>query len=115
MFGYKESGKKGKIMNDEFSQQGVAGEVVTISAVSDKSKLVAALLCFFLGWLGMHRIYLGHVGTGIVLILLNVLGFLTLGIIVGFFLLCVAVLWEIIDFIRILLGSLKDKEGRTLK
>lgn len=30
-----------------------------------KSKSVAYLLWFFLGWLGVHRFYLGKVGTGI--------------------------------------------------
>lgn len=102
-------------MNDEFSQSGFAGEVVTTSAVSDKSKIVAALLCFFLGWLGMHRIYLGHVGTGVFLIALNVIGFLTTAFLIGFLFITVAALWIFIDFFRILFGGLKDKDGRTLK
>lgn len=64
-----------------------------------KSKLVAALLCFFLGWLGIHRFYVGKNGTG-------VLWLLTAGIL-G---------WgALIDFILILIGSFRDKAGYPLK
>jgi TM2 domain-containing membrane protein YozV len=58
----------------------------------------AALLCFFLGGLGAHRFYVGKVGTALLMIL-------TLGG-VG--------IWVLIDFIMILTGSFKDKEGRDL-
>ena len=34
-------------------------------AISAKSRLAATLLCFFLGVLGVHRFYVGKVGTGI--------------------------------------------------
>lgn len=59
----------------------------------------ALLLCFFLGWLGAHRFYVGKIGTGILIIV-------TFG---GFF-----GLWPLIDFIMLLIGSFRDKEGRKL-
>lgn len=65
---------------------------------SEKSYVAAILLCFFLGGLGIHRFYLGRIGTGILMIL-------TLG---GFG------IWTIIDFVRIVIGSLRDAEGRPL-
>lgn len=68
-------------------------------AVSDRSKGTAALLCFFLGNLGVHRFYTGKVGTGVVMLL-------TLG--------CVGI-WTLIDFIVILCGNFKDKYGLPLK
>lgn len=66
--------------------------------VSDKSWLTATLLSFFLGGLGIDRFYLGYQGLGI-------LKLVTLGG-VG--------VWAIIDFIRIVTGSLGDSEGRPL-
>jgi len=67
--------------------------------VSEKSRLAAALLAFFLGGLGIHRFYVGKIGTGIAIIL-------TLG---GFF-----GIWPLIDFIMILIGSFRDKAGKVL-
>lgn len=63
--------------------------------ISPKSRLVAALLCWFLGIFGAHRFYVGKVGTGIAQLL-------TLGIF-G--------IWTLIDFVVILIGSFKDSEG----
>ena len=66
--------------------------------ISPKSRLAAALLAWFLGVIGIHRFYVGKVGTGILMILtLGGLG-----------------IWVLIDFIVILVGSFKDKEGRLL-
>lgn len=65
---------------------------------SPKSRLVALVLCFFLGGLGAHRFYVGKIGTAILMICtLGGLGF-----------------WVIIDLIIILVGSFTDKGGKTL-
>ena len=42
---------------------------VNMPESSEKKRLVAFLLCFFLGALGVHRFYVGKVGTGVVQIL----------------------------------------------
>jgi len=65
---------------------------------SDKQKVVAALLCFFVGCFGIHRFYVGKIGTGI----LQLVTFGGLGI------------WALIDFILILLDKFTDKQGLVL-
>ena len=64
-------------------------------AADGKSQIVATILSFFLGFLGVHRFYLGYTGIGIAQLL-------TLG---GFG------IWALIDFVRILIGDLKPKDG----
>ena len=60
-----------------------------------KNKIVAALLAFFLGAFGVHRFYVGRVGSGIVMLLLTctLVGAIASGI------------WALVDFVRFLLMS----------
>lgn len=68
-------------------------------AVSDKGFVPTILLCFFLGTLGIHRFYVGKVGTGILMLLtLGGLG-----------------IWTLVDFIIIVTGGFKDSAGRYIK
>ena len=65
---------------------------------SPKNNVTAFLLCFFLGFLGVHRFYVGKIGTGILqIVTLGGLG-----------------IWSFIDLILIICSKFKDKEGRTL-
>lgn len=68
-------------------------------SISPKSRLAALLLCFFLGWLGAHRFYVGKIGTGILMPL-------TLGGFCG--------IWVVVDLIFIVCGIFRDKQGRCL-
>lgn len=65
---------------------------------SNKSRLAAALLCFFFGTIGVHRFYVGKVGSGIAQIF-------TVG---GFG------VWTLIDLIFILSGQFTDKSGAKI-
>lgn len=66
--------------------------------MSEKKILPAFLLCFFFGVLGIHRFYVGKVGTGIAQIFtLGGLG-----------------IWALIDMIMIIVGSFTDKDGAKL-
>ena len=42
----------------------------------DKNKIVAALIAFFLGWLGIHKFYLGKTNAGIIMLLCGTIGWL---------------------------------------
>ena len=66
---------------------------------SEKAFVTTVLLCLFLGLLGVHRFYVGKVGTGI----LQLLTFGGLGI------------WALIDFVMIVCGSFKDGQGLAIK
>jgi TM2 domain-containing membrane protein YozV len=64
--------------------------------VSPKSRLVATLLSFFLGGLGVDRFYLGNIGMGVAKLLV---GWLTFGI------------WPLVDFIIVVAGAAHDGDG----
>lgn len=46
----------------------------------DKNKLVAALLAFFLGGLGIHKFYLGYNTAGIIMLCVFIFGFILFAI-----------------------------------
>ena len=66
---------------------------------SPKSRAAALLLCFFLGVFGVHRFYVGKIGTGI-------LYFLTVG--------CFGIGW-LIDMVTIACGVFRDSQGNYVK
>jgi LSD1 subclass zinc finger protein len=75
------------------SSAGASGEL------SDKSKMVAGLLCLFLGAYGVGRFYLGYTGLGVAQ-------------------LCTCGgcgIWSIIDAITCFTGKMRDAKGRPLR
>ncbi len=73
--------------------------LVPNSPLNGGSQVVALALCFFIGIFGIHRMYLGYIGIG----LLQLITFGGLGI------------WWFIDLIRIIIGDLKPKSGRYIR
>ncbi|HZK05524.1 MAG TPA: NINE protein [Actinomycetaceae bacterium] len=65
---------------------------------SPKNRLVALLLCFFLGVLGIHRFYVGKIGTGILWLLTG--GLFFFGV--------------LIDFLVIAFGGFTDGQARKI-
>jgi TM2 domain-containing membrane protein YozV len=85
------------------------------AGVSVKSRLALTLLAFFLGELGIHRFYAGKIGTGIVMLILTIVGYATIWAVLGFIPLAVVWVWNLIDFIMAVAGIFKDKEGKAIK
>jgi class 3 adenylate cyclase len=69
------------------------------SAVSDKKRLLTAVLCFVFGIFGAHRFYAGKIKTG--KMMLYTIG--GLGI------------WYVIDNLIVLFGEFTDNKGRKIK
>ena len=46
-------------------QAAAGSQTIPASQMSKKSKTAALLLCIFLGDLGVHRFYVGKIGTGV--------------------------------------------------
>ncbi len=65
---------------------------------SPKSRLIVLLLCIFVGGLGIHRFYVGKIGTG-------VLWLLTAG--------CLGI-GALVDLIMIACGTFTDSDGKPV-
>ncbi len=104
-FGYQ--GNNQSIENGLNTQPGIVinnvqqnnGETRYYLPSSGKSKIVALLLCIFLGGAGVHLFYVGKIGTGILYLFTG--GLFGIG-------------W-IIDIIKIATGSFTDCDGYPLK
>ena len=104
------------------------------NAVSIKSRKVDTLLCFFLGFFGVHRLYEGKFGSGIfrlvsslliiiigsILAIMNVISFETFPIhivilgILWIVLICILSVWQFIDMLLILYGDSRDASGNRI-
>jgi len=70
-----------------------------VTQTSDKKKWTALFLCLLFGIFGVHRFYVGKIGTGIIYLFTFGIGFIGV----------------IIDLISILLGSFRDNVGAPLR
>lgn len=92
--------------NSSYSQN-----TYTNTTKAPKSKIAAGLLGIFLGWLGVHRLYLGYTAIGVTQLVLGLLGFLTCGITT-----MISSTWGLIEGILILCNSTitTDSDGNPL-
>jgi hypothetical protein len=98
------------------------------AAGGGKSKIIAALLAFFLGNFGVHSFYMGNTKKGLIQLVLGLGGIIlySVGIasavtsgsigfggiaLVGMIMLLAAGIWALVDFVRILIGSLEPESG----
>ena len=79
-----------------------------------KSKVVAGLLALLLCGMGIHHFYLGNTNLGIAQLAIYIVGLVTSVVLIGFLIFPIAMIWSLVDGIRILTGSMPDSEGRPL-
>ncbi len=68
-------------------------------SISEKSRVVAILLCYLFGVFGAHRFYVDKIGTGVLWLL--TLGLFGIGVVV--------------DLILLILGHFRDKDGAYVR
>jgi TM2 domain-containing membrane protein YozV len=111
--------------------------------VSPKSRLTATLLAVFLGVFGAHRIYLEKMPSAVVMLILGIsgssilgimlsvrfdavaprvlvpppfgIGVVGTGIVAAIIVFAVAGVWAFVDFIFIVSGKMKDRDGKPVK
>ena len=126
--------KNGKVAENVLQKKEIKSEIKNLqtgkSAAKSpgKSKVLAAVLAFFLGTLGVHSFYMGQTAKGFIQLGISAVGiglyvigikdyvsgmgesFPTLAL-VGYILLLAVGIWALVDFIRILTGGLQPEEG----
>ena len=116
-----------KVFKNKLEKIGKAGK-----KAGDKSKIVAALLAFFLGGVGVHDFYLGNKRNGLIKLIGSILGIalmiigfvaaattttatglaaLPVLVLIGWFIVLGISIWAFVDFIRILTGSYEPVDG----
>ena len=78
-----------------------------------KSALLGYILWFFLGFFGVHRMYLGRVGSGIAMLVLHGLSWLAWWILIGWLGFGILGLWWLIDALLIP-GMARDYNNRLV-
>lgn len=84
--------------------------------ISPKSKATAAVLCLFLGGLGVHRWYVGKVGTGLIQAAMIIGGGASSARIgeLGPIVVLVGLGWVVLDFVAILMERFTDDDDRYI-
>ncbi|MBC1920940.1 TM2 domain-containing protein [Listeria grayi] len=78
-----------------------------------KSVGLAYVLLIFLGSLGIHRFYLGKVGTAVTQLILTIIGWVTIALYVGVIFLLVVGIWLLVDLF--LIPSIEKKNNQKLE
>ena len=97
----------------ENENNNVQDEVKKEVNVNKKNRLTALILCWFLGFLGVHRMYVGKVTSGILVLYATIASacILYLNLILGLVAFTLVGAFVTNDFLRIATKSFKDCYG----
>ena len=84
---------------------------------SDKNWLTALILCWFLGFLGVHRLYAGKLGSGFLMAYLTVVAgcILAMDFVLGLVAFVAVGCLVVNDFLRIATKTFKDCNGEYIE
>lgn len=99
-------------MNERPQRMDATGRLMRFEAAR-KSVLAAYLLWFFLGWLGLHRIYLGYIASGLIMMALWGVGTVLSIVLIGYVILVVPFLWWLLDLLLIP-GMTRDRNNAII-
>ncbi|MBD5402860.1 TM2 domain-containing protein [bacterium] len=98
-----------EVQNQAETQTQAQAEVKTAPAETEKTFVVAILLCLFLGGFGAHRFYVGKKNSAIGILALSLGGIITFGLTS-----IAASVWVLVDLVQIILGNFKTADGKDL-
>jgi TM2 domain-containing membrane protein YozV len=95
---------KGAIVDFQTAGDGFARSIYIISQpfFREKNKWLAVILCFLLGWLGLHKFYLGKTSAGFTMLVLGTVGWIL--VLPGAFI-------AFISFIELIIYLLKSEQS----
>lgn len=84
--------------------------------IPTKNWLVTLLLCWFLGFLGIHRLYAGRIGSGFLVLYWTVVAILVTNLSLYLGLACFVGIGAVVvnDFVLIAMKKFKDCYGREI-
>lgn len=80
-------------------------------SIGNRSVVLAYILWFFLGALGVHRMYLNKTASGFVMAALTIVGWLTAAILIGLVPLLIVFVWWIYDAFMIFFAARRHNQA----
>lgn len=87
-----------------------------VRETSSKNRLTAMMLCWFLGFFGVHRLYAGKLGSGFLMMYGTIVSLLLLAVNIPIGLMCLITMLAFVanDFVVITFGQFIDCYGKQL-
>lgn len=84
--------------------------------VSTKNRFTALMLCWFLGFFGVHRLYAGKIGSGFLMLYGTIVSFLCLYLCRPIGYMCLITMLALVanDFVFLAFGQFKDVYGKEM-